>query len=131
MNVFEIMRRELASPLVKPEGTYPPGLMIHSYRDPSFVALKLRSSEKWRTDFENAPTEAYEFFLVRPKGVHPASGKAFHPTIVQRIDGKFYTSTNELEPIYFGQNESDDHPLKTTLEWRHFPADLLAPSEAA
>lgn len=86
---------------------------------------------EWSSDFGAAPTEAYEFFLVRPKGLHPATGMVWHPTIVQRIDGQLYTSTNELEPVYFGQNEADDHPLKTALEWRHFPADWLTPSEAA
>lgn len=82
----------------------------------------------WRTDLENAPSEAYEFFLVRPQGTHPGRGGAFHPTIVQRIDGKFYTSDNELDPIYFGQDEPDDSPLKTTLEWKPLPADWLAAS---
>lgn len=81
----------------------------------------------WRTDFANAPTEAYEFFLVRPQGLH--RGKPWYPTIVQRVDGEFYTSDNELEPIYFGQNEADDHPMKTTLEWRHFPADWCTVSQ--
>lgn len=85
----------------------------------------------WSTDFTNAPSEPYEFFLVRPKGRHLSRGRVFHPSIVQRIDGKFYTSTNEFEPLYFGQDEADDHPLKTTLEWRHFPADWLVPSEEA
>lgn len=94
------------------------------------IAYIEQQQQSWRSDFENAPSEAYDFFLVRPKGVHPASGKVWHPTIVQRIEGKFYTSTNELEPIYFGQDETDDHPLKTTLEWKPLPADWLTPSEA-
>jgi hypothetical protein len=80
----------------------------------------------WNADFTNAPSEAYEFFLVRPKGIHPGNGKPFHPTIVQRIDGDLYTSDNELDPIYFGQNEADDHPLKTALEWKPLPADWSA-----
>lgn len=85
-------------------------------------------SVAWRTDFKNAPSEAYEFFLVRPQGNHPGRGGIFHPTIVQRIDGKFYTSDNELDPIYFGQDEPDDSPMKTTLEWKPLPADWLTPS---
>lgn len=89
---------------------------------------ELRSDDAWSGDLSKAPTEAYEFFLVRPKGLHPSHGKMFHPTIVQRIDGEFYTATNEFDPIYFGQNEADDHPLKTMLEWRPFPADWLVPS---
>jgi hypothetical protein len=95
------------------------------------VALAVRDEPQtvaWRTDFENAPSEAYEFFLVRPQGTHPGRGGIFHPTIVQRIDGKFYTSDNELDPIYFGQDEPDDSPMKTTLEWKPLPADWLTPS---
>ncbi|QOG20435.1 hypothetical protein [Bradyrhizobium sp. SEMIA] len=94
-------------------------------------ARLLVEGSAWRTDFENAPSEAYEFFLVRPRCLHPAKGKPFHPTIVQRIDGEFYTSDNELEPIYFGQNEDDDHPLKTTLEWKPLPADWLSLTSTA
>lgn len=92
---------------------------------------RANEADAWSTDLSQAPTEPYEFFLVRPKGLHPARGMVFHPTIVQRIDGKFYTAENELEPIYFGQDEADDHPLKATLEWRHFPADWLVPSGRA
>lgn len=82
----------------------------------------------WRTDWENAPTKAHEYFLVRPRGLHPGKGQPFLPTIVQRIDGEFYTTDNELEPVYFGQDESEDHPLKTTLEWKPLPADWLSVS---
>lgn len=77
----------------------------------------------WRDDFENAPTEMHEYFLVRPKGIHPGRGGLFLPTIVQRIDGEFYATDNEVDPIYFGQNEADDHPLKTTLEWQPLPSN--------
>jgi hypothetical protein len=91
-------------------------------------ALPAPQAVAWRTDIENAPSEAYDFFLVRPQGNHPGRGGPFHPTIVQRIDGKFYTSDNELDPIYFGQDEPDDSPMKTTLEWKPLPADWLTTS---
>lgn len=104
-------------------------LILHDIDElPIFTVSDLGAvaQQTWSADFATAPTEAYEFFLVRPQGLY--RGKPFIPTIVQRFGGEFYTAGNELEPVYFGQNEAAGHPLKTTLEWQHFPSDWCAVS---
>lgn len=68
-----------------------------------------------------APTGWGNFFLVRPNGIHPGRGRPYLPTVVQYFDGKFYLPDNELEPVYFGQDEPEGHPLRAELEWMPLP----------
>lgn len=78
----------------------------------------LEEQQKWKP-IDTCPTGWGNFFLVRPKGLHTTTG--FTPTVVQCCDSQFYKPENELEPVYFGQNEPDNHPLKTELEWCLLP----------
>lgn len=78
---------------------------------------------------ESAPTGWHNYFFIRPTGLYLASGKPFLPTIVQQVDGQFYESDNELDPVYFGQDEPEDSPFKQNLEWRPIPANWFAPSD--
>lgn len=63
------------------------------------------------------------FFLVRVKGFHPATGKAFVPLVVHMLDRELYAVDNELEPIVFGGFKNDDYvPLTLDdLEWCELP----------
>ena len=76
-------------------------------------------------DLELCLKEPYQFFLVRPKGFHPASGKVFVPTVVQLIDGKIYPPDNELEPLIFSHKDDEFHPFDDpfvcNLEWCELP----------
>lgn len=76
----------------------------------------------WNANISLSPDGFHEFFLIRPKGIDPRTGKHWIPTIVQRSGKDFYSPDNEIEPLYFGQNEAEDHPLKTELEWTDLPA---------
>ncbi len=76
----------------------------------------------WKTDFSDAPSGHEKYFFVRPVGMHPAYGQPYLPTLVFREEGKFYTSENHLDPVYFGQDEPEDSPLRTTLEWTFLPS---------
>lgn len=87
-----------------------------------------RVPEGWRT-MDSAPSGWKNYFFVRPKGLHPGFGEPFLPTLVQQVEGQFYAPDNELDPLYFGQDEPDDNPFKAVLEWRPIPADWLAPSD--
>lgn len=77
----------------------------------------------WRSDIENVPTEAGDFFLVRPRGLHPTTGKPFLPTIVQQIDGDLYLPSNEIDKIIFGRDEPCDNWRDVDMEWQPLPAD--------
>lgn len=74
---------------------------------------------------EVAKKEPYEFFLVRPRGFHPASGKLFSPSVVQLIDGKLYTCDNELDPIIWSHKDDQwtptTDPCEANLEWCEIP----------
>jgi hypothetical protein len=83
----------------------------------------------WSDDFSNAPSGWKRYFLVRPKGLHPALDIPPIPSVVQRFEGEFYGVENEIEPMYWGQNEPDDSPFKTTLEWRPLPYDWVPTSD--
>jgi hypothetical protein len=72
---------------------------------------------------DSTPEGWGNFFLIRPVGNWQDGPKKFHPTIVQRVEGKFYTSMNELDPIYFGQDESPGDPGYSELEWAPMPVE--------
>lgn len=82
-------------------------------------------SHGWEA-LSTAPTEAYEYFFVRPVGFHPATGKRYLPSVVHRINGRLYAPDNEIEPLYFGEDEPDNHPLYQMLEWRPIPVKWMA-----
>lgn len=119
---LSLSREHVTNGRIKPDETVPYSLVIWTGPEPS------PAQSSWQPNLRNAPTEPGDFFLVRPRGLHSSRGKPFLPTIVQRIDGEFYTCDNEIDPVYFGQNEADDHPLKTTLEWQPLPADWCSVS---
>lgn len=86
-------------------------------------ALPPSDANGWRPIGDGAPDGWQNYFLVRPTGWNPCSGKSWIPTVVQRVEGKFYTPDNEIEPIDFGQDEPLDSPLRTTLEWHSLPPE--------
>jgi len=67
----------------------------------------------------------YQFFLVRPKGLHPASGKKFTALVVQYGDGHLYTPDNEVEPIIYSHKDDvmtpSNDPFECNLEWMEIP----------
>lgn len=69
--------------------------------------------------------EPYQFFLVRPKGLHPARDVKCCPTVVQLIENQIYTADNELEPIVFSHKDDQFHPssdpFECNLEWCELP----------
>lgn len=78
-----------------------------------------------KSDLELCLKQPYDFFLVRQKGLHPASGKKFVPITVQLIDGKLFTCENELDPLAFSTKhnvmEPSDNPFECALEWMEIP----------
>lgn len=80
-----------------------------------------------KSDLELCLKEPYQFFLVRPTGIHPGRGGKFCPTVVQMIDNQLYTCENELEAIIFSVNPQDimegptDDPFNAKLEWCEIP----------
>lgn len=69
--------------------------------------------------------EQGNFFLVRPKGLHPAWNKKFTPSVVQLIENKLYSAENELEHIVFSHKDDfltpSDDPFECGLEWCELP----------
>lgn len=84
----------------------------------------------WRRDYENAPFEAHDFFVVRQIGIHPGFGEPYLPVIVQQIDGRLYAPENELEALAFGREEPTVDWRKADLVWRLLPTDWLADPSA-
>lgn len=85
------------------------------------IGKLLDAALKWHP-IEIAPTEEYQFFLIRVKGNHPNFGRPYTPTVVQQIDGEFYTPSDELTPLVWGIFTETGEYVKATrdqLEWRH------------
>lgn len=79
-------------------------------------------------DKENAvllAKEPYQFFLVRPKGMHPVCGGKFLPSVVQLIDDQLYSADNELEPLVYSHKNDFltpcADPFDCNLEWCEIP----------
>jgi hypothetical protein len=82
----------------------------------------------WRTDRQNAPQGAHEFFIVRVPGLHPARATPFTPQIVQQIEGELFAPDDEINPLLFVSEKGYDHDpetvfMRTNLEWQPFPED--------
>jgi hypothetical protein len=79
----------------------------------------------WKLFGDGNPTEPYQFFLARRRGEHPGRGGRCCPVIVQMIDGKLYTSDNELDPLVFSHKDDQwqpcDDPMQCDLEWHPIP----------
>ena len=73
----------------------------------------------WKS-METAPTGWHNYFLVRVKGINPNRGEKYVPAVVQQVQGDFYFSENELDPIEFGQNMEHIQPFPG-LEWLPLP----------
>ncbi len=78
-----------------------------------------------KTDLDLCLKEDYQFFLVRPKGLHPGWNKKFTPSVVQLIVGKLYSCDNELEPIIYSHKDDfltpSEDPFECNLEWCEIP----------
>jgi hypothetical protein len=67
-----------------------------------------------------------DFFLVRPRGTHPAHDKPFTPSVVQISHGELYTATDELRPVTWSRNGDmrqgpTQDPYQADLEWCPIP----------
>jgi hypothetical protein len=81
----------------------------------------------WR-DIFTSPEGRGKFFLVRPPGINQRDGKAFVPSVVQRIGNEVYSSTNEIDPLIWSKiNFSYMQPTSDVYEaglvWHPLPGD--------
>jgi hypothetical protein len=88
------------------------------FRQKEFVN---KSKVSWQPIDSTTPTGWGNYFMVRVKGEDPRRGKLWLPSIVQRVDDKYYVAENELTPVYFGQDEPENSPFYVELEWRPIP----------
>jgi hypothetical protein len=68
------------------------------------------------------------FFMVRPRGINPNTGKVYLPSIVQMFNHAhhaLYSSDDELEPLTWStaadRLEPTQNPFDANLEWRELP----------
>lgn len=117
------------------------------YEDPEAAALKFAGfiadailaklspgEEGWRP-IESAPDDFDEtYFLVRPRGQHPARGVAFVPTVVCRLGSELFTPGNHIDALVWSKG-GDMFAGPTTdireadLEW--FPLPPSSQEEGA
>lgn len=64
----------------------------------------------WQS-METAPTGWYNFFLIRPVGLHPKYEKPYIPSVVQQIETKFFAVDDEITSVFFGNAELEWHEL--------------------
>ena len=78
-----------------------------------------------KSDLELCMKEPYQFFLVRPKGLHQTTGQKFTASVVQLIDNELYRCMDELEPIIFSHKDDfltpETNPFECNLEWCEIP----------
>jgi hypothetical protein len=60
----------------------------------------------WRI-VTNDNTVDERYYLIRPVGRHPARGSIYLPTIAFRRDGGWYQAMDHIEPIIFGNFNSE------------------------
>ena len=71
--------------------------------------------------------EGYDtHFLVRPKGIHPATGEKYVPTTVINIEGELYTPQDHIHPLLWTKGDSlMNGPTscinEAELEWHELP----------
>lgn len=90
------------------------------------VVASGKSAYKPFTPDCGSPEGTHNFFLIRPQGIHPASGKKYVPQPVQLIDGQLYTPGNEIDPMTWSLNGDicngpTNDPYSACLEWMPLP----------
>ena len=59
---------------------------------------------------KTAPRKPDVFFLIRPTDINPDTGTKYVPSVVHKMNGKFYPMTTD-KPLDFGHQKMEWHEI--------------------